>query len=47
MSAIQTASLFRTSREKAFRSVEWIVTWGRSPRDSSGVTAIGIDKILW
>jgi len=27
--------------------VEWIVAWGLAPRDPSGVTAIGIDKILW
>ncbi len=43
----EVATTFRTSWEKVFRSVEWIVSWGLAHRDLSGVTAIGIDEILW
>jgi transposase len=41
------AVVFRTSWKKVFRSVEWVVTWGLAHRDLSGVTAIGVDEILW
>jgi transposase len=27
--------------------VEWIVGWGLQHRDLTGVTAIGVDEILW
>ena len=43
----EVAVTFRTSWEKVYRSVEWIVAWGLSHRDLSGVTAIGVDEILW
>jgi transposase len=43
----EVAEAFQTSWEKVFRSVEWIVDWGLEHRDLSGVTAIGIDEILW
>ena len=43
----EVATVFRTSWEKVFRSVEWMVCWGLAHRDLSGVTAIGVDEILW
>jgi Transposase and inactivated derivatives len=43
----EVATIFRTSWEKVFRSVEWIVSWALAHRDLSGVTAIGVDEILW
>jgi len=43
----EVARAFGTSWEKVYHSVEWIVAWGLSHRDLSGVTAIGVDEILW
>ena len=43
----EVATSFKTSWEKVFRSVEYIVTWGLEHRDLSGITAIGVDEILW
>ena len=43
----EVAEAFQTSWEKVFQSVEWIVGWGLAHRDLSGVTAIGVDEILW
>ena len=43
----EVAEVFHTSWEKVFRSVEWIVEWGLANRDLSGVTAIGVDELLW
>ena len=43
----EVADVFRTSWEKVFRSVEWIVGWGLTHRDLTGVRAIGVDEILW
>ena len=43
----EVAETFQTSWEKVFRSVEWIVGWGLEHRNLSGVTAIGIDEIVW
>jgi len=41
------ATVFQTSWGKVYRSIGWIVAWGLSHRDLSGVTAIGVDEILW
>ena len=43
----EVATAFRTSWQKVFRSVESIVVWGLAHRNLSGVTAIGVDEILW
>jgi transposase len=43
----EVADAFRTSWAKVFRSVEWIVGQGLEHRDLAGVTAIGVDEILW
>ena len=43
----ETASVFRTSWESVFRSVEMAVEWGRAHQDLGGVQAIGIDEIAW
>jgi transposase len=43
----EVAATFRTSWEKVFRSVEWIVGWGLAHRDLTAVTAIGVDELLW
>jgi transposase len=47
MSWKEVAEIFRTSWEKVYRSVEWIVEWGLAHRDLTGITAIGIDELLW
>ena len=43
----EVAVHFRTSWEKVFQAVEYIVQWGLEHRDLSGVTAIGVDEIAW
>lgn len=43
----EVAVSFRTSWEKVFQAVEYIVEWGLEQRDLSGVTAIGVDEIAW
>lgn len=43
----EVAVSFKTSWEKVFKSVEYIVQWGLSRRDLSGITAIGVDEIQW
>lgn len=47
MSWKETAEAFRTTWENVFRSVEMAVTWGRANMPLDGVTAIGVDEILW
>ena len=43
----ETALAFRTTWEKVFHSVEWVVQWGLAHRDLCGVRSIGIDEVLW
>jgi len=43
----ETAVAFRTTWEKVFRSVEWMVQWGLEHRDLSNVLSIGVDEVLW
>ena len=43
----EVAQSFRTSWEKVFQAVEFVVEWGLKHRDLSGVTAIGVDEIAW
>ncbi len=43
----ETAVRFHTSWEMVYRSVKYIVDWGRERMDLSGITAIGIDEINW
>lgn len=47
LSWIEVARAFGTSWETVFRSVEMAVAWGRAHMDMSGITAIGVDEILW
>ena len=47
MSWQAVARTFRTSWEKVFHSVEWIVAWGLAHRDLKGIRSIGVDEILW
>jgi len=42
-----TAEAFQTSWDTVFRAVEVAVDWGRSRLDLSGITAIGVDEIMW
>jgi transposase len=41
----ETARRFRTNWHQVFASVRYVVEWGLSRRDLSGVTAIGIDEV--
>lgn len=43
----EVALSFRTSWEKVFASVEYVVEWGIKHRDLSDITAIGVDEIQW
>lgn len=43
----EVAQRFRTSWEKVFHSVEYVVNWGLEHRDMSGITAIGVDEVQW
>jgi transposase len=43
----EVADAFRTSWEKVFSAVEMAVSWGLANRDLSGITAIGVDEVLW
>jgi transposase len=47
MSWKEVANAFQTSWENVFRSVESVVQWGLAHRDLSGITAIGMDEVLW
>lgn len=43
----EVALRFRTSWEKVFHSVEYVVNWGLEHRDMRGITAIGVDEVQW
>jgi transposase len=45
MSFKEVAQRFRTSWEKVFHSVEYVVNWGLEYRDMNGITAIGVDEV--
>jgi transposase len=47
MSWNEVARAFHTSWENVFRSVEKAVAWGLARRDLTGITAVGIDEVLW
>jgi transposase len=47
MSWSEVAVAFRASWETVFRSVEMAVRWGREHMSLEGVTAIGVDELLW
>lgn len=43
----EVAERFQTSWEKVFRSVEYIVNWGRKHISLEGIKSIGVDEVLW
>jgi transposase len=43
----ETATVFQTSWESVYRSVEWFVEWGLAHRQLCGVESIGVDEIHW
>lgn len=43
----EVARRFRTSWDKVYHSVEYVVQWGLQNRSLEGVTAIGVDEIAW
>jgi transposase len=43
----ETATIFQTSWESVYRSVEWFVAWGLAHRQLCGVESIGVDEIHW
>lgn len=47
MSWIEVARAFKTPWDTVFRSVEMAVEWGRAHMTMTGITAIGVDEILW
>ena len=43
----ETARSFRTSWEKVYQAVEWVVDWGLERRSLDSVRAIGVDEIAY
>jgi len=43
----EVAISFKTSWEKVFKSVEYIVSWGLEKRELNDITAIGVDEVQW
>lgn len=43
----ETALAFRTSWEKVFHAVEWVVEWGLAQRELGPLRAIGVDEIQY
>lgn len=43
----ETARSFRTSWEKVYQAVEWVVDWGLERRSLESVRAIGVDEIAY
>jgi len=43
----EVATVFRTSWDQVFRSVDMAVAWGRDHVDLTGIRAIGVDEIHW
>ena len=43
----EVAQRFKTSWEKVFHSVEYVVNWGLEHRDMNDITAIGVDEVQW
>ena len=43
----ETAQAFRTSWEKVFNAVEYVVSWGLGQRSLESVRAIGVDEIQY
>jgi transposase len=43
----ETATIFQTSWESVYRSVEWFVEWGLAHRQLCGVESMGVDEIHW
>lgn len=47
MSWKEVACAFRTTWDQVFSAVSMAVEWGLENRDLSGISAIGIDEVLW
>jgi transposase len=45
MSWKDVGTLFGASWDAVYRSVDWVVTWGKDHRSLDGITAIGVDEI--
>jgi len=43
----ETAQSFRTSWEKVFNAVEWVVDWGLAHRELGTIRAFGVDEIQY
>jgi transposase len=43
----EVATIFHTSWEKVFDSVDWMVHWGLEHRPLSRIRSLGIDEVLW
>ncbi|MHB9842021.1 ISL3 family transposase [Paraburkholderia terrae] len=43
----ETAMSFRTSWEKVFNAVEWVVEWGLNHRELGTISAFGVDEIQY
>jgi len=43
----EVARSFKTTWQKVFTAIKYVVDWGLEHRDVSGVTSIGVDEIAW
>jgi len=47
LSWIEVARVFKTNWTNVFRAVQSAVEWGRARMPLTGITAIGVDEVLW
>ena len=40
-------TMYNTSWDKVYSSVEYVVSWGLENRSLKGITAIGVDEVAW
>ena len=43
----EVATIFQTSWEKVFHSVQWMVEWGLQHRKLTRIRSLGIDEVAW
>ncbi len=43
----EVATIFQTSWEKVFHSVQWMVEWGLEHRKLTRIRSLGIDEVAW
>ena len=47
LSWLEVTRIFQVSWDAVYRSVQWLVAYGLTQRDLSGVSALGVDELHW